>query len=69
MLAVGKLRDRQLAALCDDYVARARHHLPVEVVEVEDDKALARRCPPGTETIALEPGGESWTTERCRVHR
>ena len=40
VLAVGKLRDRHVAALCDDYVARARRHLTVDVVEVEDDAAL-----------------------------
>ena len=64
VLAVGKLRDRQLAALCDDYVSRARRHLTVDVVEVEDDAALARKWPAQGETIALEVGGESWTTER-----
>jgi 23S rRNA (pseudouridine1915-N3)-methyltransferase len=63
VLAVGKLRDRHVAALCDDYLARARRHLPVEVVEPEDDAALARRWPTGGEVIALEPGGVSWTTE------
>ena len=64
VLAVGKLRDRQLTALCDDYVARARRHVAVEVIEVEDDKGLARRWPTAGETIALEVGGESWSTER-----
>ena len=64
LLVVGKLRDRNVAALCEDYVVRARRHLPIEVVEVEDDQALARRWPAEGETIALEPGGESWTTER-----
>ena len=63
VLAVGKLRDRHVTALVDDYLARARRHLPVEVVEVEDDAALARRWPAEGETIALEPGGEAWTTE------
>jgi 23S rRNA (pseudouridine1915-N3)-methyltransferase len=63
VLAVGKLRDRHVAALADDYLARARRHLPVEVVEVEDDQALARRWPSSGETIALEPDGETWTTE------
>jgi 23S rRNA (pseudouridine1915-N3)-methyltransferase len=62
LLVVGKLRDRHYAALCEDYLARARRHLPVEVVEVEDDAALARRWPAAGEVIALEPGGESWTT-------
>jgi 23S rRNA (pseudouridine1915-N3)-methyltransferase len=63
VLAVGKLRDRHVTALCDDYLARARRHLPVEVVEPEDDAALARRWPTSGEVIALEPGGVSWTTE------
>lgn len=63
VLAVGKLRDRHVAALADDYLVRARRHLPVEVVEVEDDQALARRWPAEGETIALEPDGASWTTE------
>jgi 23S rRNA (pseudouridine1915-N3)-methyltransferase len=64
LLVVGKLRDRNVAALCDEYVLRARRHLPVEVLEVEDDRALARRWPAEGETIALEPGGESWSTAR-----
>ena len=68
VLAVGKLRDRQLTALCDDYVARASHHVAVEVVEVDDDKALARRWPTAGETIALEVGGESWSTERFAAY-
>ena len=68
VLAVGKLRDRQLTALCDDYVARASHHVGVEVVEVEDDKALARRWPTAGDIIALEVGGESWSTERFAAY-
>ena len=63
VLAVGKLRDRHVTALVDDYLTRARRHLPVEVAEVEDDQALARRWPADGETIALEPDGEPWTTE------
>ena len=62
VLAVGKLRDRHVAALCDDYLARARRHLPIEVIEPEDDAALARRWPAAGETIALEPGGVGWAT-------
>jgi 23S rRNA (pseudouridine1915-N3)-methyltransferase len=64
VLVVGKMRDRNVGALCDDYVVRTRRHLPVEVVEVDDDLALARRWPADGETIALEPSGESWTTGR-----
>src|SRR5262245_12073328 len=62
------MRDRHLAAVCDDYLARARRHLPVEVVEVDDGAALVRRLPAGAEAIALEPGGESWTTAQLAAH-
>ena len=68
VLAVGKLRDRSFAALCADYVARAGRHLTVDVVEVEDDAALARKWPAQGEIIALEVTGESWTTERFARH-
>jgi len=60
--AVGKMRDRHLAAVCDDYLARARRHLPIEVAEVDDDAGLVRGLPAGAEMVALEPGGASWTT-------
>lgn len=68
VVAVGKMRDRHMAALCDDYLQRARRHLPVEIVEVEDDDALARRLPMRGELIALEPGGDAWTTEQLAKH-
>jgi 23S rRNA (pseudouridine1915-N3)-methyltransferase len=35
---------------------------------VEDDAALARKWPAQGETIALEVGGEAWTTERFTRH-
>jgi 23S rRNA (pseudouridine1915-N3)-methyltransferase len=64
VLAVGKLRDKNLTALCEDYATRIRRHLPFEIIEVDDDVQLARRWPGEGEVIALEPGGVSWTTER-----
>lgn len=64
MLAVGKMRDRHMAAICDDYLQRARRHLGVEVIEAEDDAAMARRLPARAELVALEPGGDAWTTEQ-----
>jgi 23S rRNA (pseudouridine1915-N3)-methyltransferase len=64
VLAVGKMRDKNLAAVCDDYLKRARRHLPVEVIEVDTDAALVRRIPAPAAVVALEPGGESWDTAR-----
>jgi 23S rRNA (pseudouridine1915-N3)-methyltransferase len=64
VLAVGKMRDRHLGAACDDYVERARRHLPVEVIEVADDAELVRRIPAASVVVALEPDGQSWDTAR-----
>jgi len=65
ILAVGKMRDRHLGAACDDYLDRARRHLPVDVIEVDDDAALLRRLANTTgEIVALEVGGEAWDTAR-----
>jgi len=60
--AVGKMRDKRLSSLCDEYVERVRRHLPMQVDEVDDDQGLLHGLPPGTEIIALEPGGDAWTT-------
>jgi 23S rRNA (pseudouridine1915-N3)-methyltransferase len=60
--AVGKLRDRRLEELCREYTDRVRRHLPVEIVEVEDDAGL-RRPAPGAEIVALDPRGDAWSTE------
>ena len=65
ILAVGKMRDRNLGAACDDYLDRARRHLPIDVVEVDDDAALLRRLANASgEIVALEVGGEAWDTAR-----
>jgi 23S rRNA (pseudouridine1915-N3)-methyltransferase len=60
--AVGKLRDRRIEDLCREYLDRVRRHLPVEVVEVDDDAGL-RKPAPGAEVVALDPRGEPWSTE------
>jgi 23S rRNA (pseudouridine1915-N3)-methyltransferase len=60
--AVGKMRDKRMQSLCDEYVERTRRHVPVEIDEVEDDASLLRGLPTGAEIIALEPGGDAWNT-------
>ena len=60
--AVGKMRDRRLSSLCEEYAERVRRHVPIAVDEVADDASLLRGLPPGTEIVALEPGGDAWTT-------
>ncbi len=60
--AVGKMRDRRLESVCEEYCARIRRHVPIEIGEVEGDEALLRGLPVGSEIVALEPGGDAWTT-------
>lgn len=61
--AVGKLRDRRVEDLCREYGDRVRRHLPMEVVEVSEEPDLRAPIPPGSELVALDARGESWSTE------
>ncbi len=66
--AVGRMRDRRMEDLCGEYLKRAGRHLPVEVQEVEAAGNLLRNLPAGAEVIALDPGGEAWTTRTFTEH-
>jgi len=57
ILAVGKLRDRSVAALCEDYLKRARRHLPVQIVECRNDAELLRRLPVEGQVVLLDADG------------
>jgi 23S rRNA (pseudouridine1915-N3)-methyltransferase len=46
VVAVGKLRDAWVAQGCAEYSTRLRPRLPVEIVEVKTDAALASKLPP-----------------------
>lgn len=59
IVAVGKLKDRALRAVADDYLRRVRRGVRCEETEVRDDAALARALPPGALIVALEVEGES----------
>jgi 23S rRNA (pseudouridine1915-N3)-methyltransferase len=66
--AVGRMRDRRMEELCQEYLVRAGRHLPVEILEVDQAEALLRNLPPGAEVIALDPGGESWSSRNFADH-
>ena len=57
VVAVGKLRDAGLEALCDDYQRRLRPFMPVEVVELRDLAVLRERLRrPGSHVLLDERG-------------
>jgi 23S rRNA (pseudouridine1915-N3)-methyltransferase len=62
VVAHGKLKDRGLRALVDDYLARIRRYTRVDEVEVKSDSALERALPAGATVIALEVGGAALTS-------
>jgi 23S rRNA (pseudouridine1915-N3)-methyltransferase len=66
--AVGRMRDRRMEDLCAEYLKRSGRHLPVEVLEPEGPGELLRNLPAGAEVIALDPGGESWSSRAFAEH-
>lgn len=58
VLAQGKLKDRNLRAVSDDYLTRLRRYVPVSEIEVKDASALARRIPGDALVVMLEVQGE-----------
>ncbi|MBW2733948.1 MAG: 23S rRNA (pseudouridine(1915)-N(3))-methyltransferase RlmH [Deltaproteobacteria bacterium] len=62
ILAVGKLRDRGLRELCDDYYRRCRGRLLIEEQELRDLSALARAVPGRAQLVVLDEGGAQLTS-------
>lgn len=62
VLAVGKLRERGLRALCDDYYRRCRSRLAIEEQEVRDLAALSRAIPDRAFLVLLDEAGRSMSS-------
>ena len=61
---VGKTKNPQLTKLCEDYIGRIRHFLPVEIAEVKDEAKLVAALDPSDRVIALDPKGKAWTSDQ-----
>lgn len=68
ILAVGKLKSRETAALCERYLERIRPWAACEVTELKDQdperegRAMAERAGAGELVIALDERGEGMTS-------
>jgi 23S rRNA (pseudouridine1915-N3)-methyltransferase len=62
VVAVGKIREKNLRAVADDYLARLRHYVRTDELEVKTDAELARAVPREATVIALDPDGEQLTS-------
>jgi 23S rRNA (pseudouridine1915-N3)-methyltransferase len=58
VLAQGKLKDRGLRALVDDYLNRVRKHVHCDEVETKDEAQLMRSVPKDCTLVALEVHGK-----------
>lgn len=63
VLAVGKLREAWVREGCAEYEKRIARHLPIEVVELKDARALAGRLPPRARIVALDERGREPTSD------
>lgn len=59
ILAEGRLKERGLRELADDYLRRIRRHVRCDEVELKDSRAWARSVPVAMRVVALEVTGHS----------
>ena len=62
VLAVGKLKDPSLEALCADYSQRIRRYAALDTIEVKNDRALLGLFPRDGRVVALEVSGKPQTS-------
>ncbi len=63
VVAVGRIKERPLRAVADDYLARIGRYARCEELEVKDDVALERAVPADALVVALEVGGKALSSE------
>lgn len=68
LLAVGKVKERPLRAVLDDYLGRIQRYAKLEEIELKDLPAaelvdkIDKRVDPNGRTIALEVEGATWSS-------
>ena len=71
IVAAGRLKEREVRAVADDYLARIRRYARCDEVEVKSARELGAAVPSGALTIALEVDGDAVTSTELskRVER
>ena len=69
ILAVGRVKERGLREVIDDYVKRASRQFSIDEIEVKDAPmsalraALEKKLPEGAHVVALDARGKAMTSE------
>lgn len=59
VVAVGKIKQRALREVADEYLSRTRRYVRVDELEVRDDPGLERALPRDAISVALEVSGQA----------
>jgi 23S rRNA (pseudouridine1915-N3)-methyltransferase len=62
VIAEGRIKERELRAVADDYLARLGRYVRCEEIEARDAGGLAKAIPDGAYLVALEVDGERITS-------
>jgi len=63
VIAVGRIKDKGLRAVADDYLGRIRHYARCDEIEARDALGLSRALPKDSLSVALEVKGEAYSSE------
>ena len=63
VIAVGKIREKEVRTVADDYLGRLKRYVRVEEIEPKDDAALERAVPGDATVVALEVWGKGIGSE------
>jgi 23S rRNA (pseudouridine1915-N3)-methyltransferase len=67
VVAVGRIKGRELRAVADDYWSRLARYVNCEEIEVRDDASLAKSIPESSFVVALEVHGEAVTSSELSM--
>ncbi len=71
VVAAGRLKDKHLRAVADDYVGRIRRYARCDEIEVKEARDLGKAVPADALVVALEVDGEALTSTElsARIER
>ena len=67
VIATGRIKDRDLRSVADDYLKRLSRYVKCDEIEVRDGAGLAKAVPDGAFVVALEVDGERVTSSELSL--
>jgi 23S rRNA (pseudouridine1915-N3)-methyltransferase len=64
IVAVGKIKEKPMRQVADEYLGRVRHYVRCDEIETRDGEGLARAAPADALLVALEVDGAPLTSEQ-----